>query len=652
MKRFWKMSLAVLLISAVSAPAFAWEFTMTGEWEYRMRYIGRTGGTDLFGRSDLQNAFVPNPAGGAPGTPLGSNAGIGLAGPNIYNRSPAGTSPVNGSNLPTGPTAVTGAFLSDTSNAGSSHNGSILMPFNMPQLPPAGLGGTIPLLTAVPHQVKIVRGGYSRTQSDAFWTDLRLTFRPVIKLNEAIRVHGVYNVGGYRHKYWQAVGGQGIPPFERYYMSQTSNSAYDTAAVGSWEQFRATIQLPIAVLSLGVKDFPFGTGATLGYNTRAEAFLTVVPYGPFRFLHGLWLSRGIIGNQESWATSPDSQSRNTLFQGVLATYESGPLAWGGGVIWRQNHINRNELTFTNWVGAEVAGLIAPIIAPIPVAPGLFAGVPRAMDINQMVYLSYFKYNSGRFFANAEYAWATVDFYRPGIAPRFDETYHWWMELGTFTGPAKVSLLWSIASGNVLNNGNVTKNYRPWPINYQAMEAYQFLMFETFAGGNNGGWNGNDVSFVQDEKGMMSDAFCYAGRVDYAVASNLNVFGSYLWAHRLETFGTWKGHYTSDGLDTRTLGAAGAANRAAFVVLNWGAPVGFINPFVSDGFLGWEVNLGMSWKLLEGLNLNFRYSYWKPGEYFDEAYQGIGMAGGALVANARVAGKDPIQAITGSMVIDF
>ena len=76
-------------------------------------------------------------------------------------------------------------------------------------------------------------------------------------------------------------------------MSQTSNNAYDTAAIGSWEQFRATVQLPFGIFSYGVKDFPFGTGATLGYNTRAEAFLTVVPYGPLRILHGWWFTRGM-----------------------------------------------------------------------------------------------------------------------------------------------------------------------------------------------------------------------------------------------------------------------------------------------------------------------------------------------------------------------
>jgi hypothetical protein len=599
MKRLLTVTVAVLLMAAVAAPALAWEFAMTGQWEYRMRYFARTGDIDLFGNAGLQNAW---PAGVSPTL-------VGFAGPRIYNRGTATVAPAY---------PAVGAFYADQSNP----------------------------------VYRIVKGGYSRSESDAFYSDSRLTFNPEIRVNPAIRVHGVYNIGGMRHKYFQAFDGPtniGVAPFERYYMSQTSMNAYDTAAIGSWEQFRATIQTPIAIFSLGVKDFPFGTGASLGYNTRAEAFLTVVPYGPFRFLHGLWLSRGLLGTQESWATTPDSQSRNTLFQGILATYDSGPLAIGAGAIWRQTHVNADEL------GPATAAVYA------------------AFDVNTLIYVGFMKYNNGRVFTNAEYAWATVDFYRPRFAPpggvplavvsgpRYDECYHWWWEVGAFAGPAKVSLLYAIASGPVqnlsytqggVNTGNTTKVYRPWAINYQAMEPYEFLMFNTYGGGNAGGWSALDVTFVNDDHGMMTDAFCFAGRVDYAVASNLNVFGSYIWAHRLEKAGTWKGQFLATGAD------ATAAQRQAFVLANFGAASGetaggTINPFVDDGHIGWEVNLGMAWKLLEGLNLNAKYSYWQPGKYFDQAIQGVGMTPlGVRADNAVVQGKSAIQAITGSMVIDF
>ncbi len=229
MKRLLTITLAALLIAAVAAPALAWEFSMNGLWEYRLRYWARLGGTDLFGIADLQNA--PNAA----------VVPVGFAGPNIYNR---GAVP---------------AFLADAATG----------------------------------QMRITRGGFSRYESDAFQDDSRIEINPEIRVNPAIRVFGRYNIGGMRHKYWQNVGGVGIPPYERYATFRTSETAWDTAALGSWELFRSTIQTPWGVLSLGAKDFPFGTGAILGYNTRADAFLLVVPYGPFRFLLSLWLARGL-----------------------------------------------------------------------------------------------------------------------------------------------------------------------------------------------------------------------------------------------------------------------------------------------------------------------------------------------------------------------
>ena len=51
-------------------------------------------------------------------------------------------------------------------------------------------------------------------------------------------------------------------------MQGVSDNVYDTAGVGSWEQFRVTAQTPIAILSYGLKDLPFGTGATLAKNNE------------------------------------------------------------------------------------------------------------------------------------------------------------------------------------------------------------------------------------------------------------------------------------------------------------------------------------------------------------------------------------------------
>ncbi len=69
--RTWWLVICTFSVLCCLTPAEAWEFKMTGEYEWRFRYLGRLGDKDLFGRMKLQDL----------GGPL-----IGLAGPNIYGR--------------------------------------------------------------------------------------------------------------------------------------------------------------------------------------------------------------------------------------------------------------------------------------------------------------------------------------------------------------------------------------------------------------------------------------------------------------------------------------------------------------------------------------------------------------------------------------
>jgi hypothetical protein len=596
MKRLLTVLVAGLLIAAFAVPAFAWEFSMTGEYEYRLRYLSRTGDTDLFGVAPIQDAV-------GTGAPAGQNA-VGFAGPNWYNSNMGNTRSTNG---------IVGARVTEWPfNPADPHSNIVVRHISSVTAGFADTGAG---------RARIVRGGYSTFGCDALYADSRLTLRPVIRVNPAIRVHGVYTVGGMRHKYFQNyIGGFGIgigtTPLERYYMSQTSDNAYDTAALGSWEQFRATIQTPFGIWSIGVKDFPFGIGASLAYNTRAESFLTVVPYGPFRFLYAVWLARNVPNS--SWATHPDKDQKADFFEGGAVTYDCGGFSFGYLILAR------------NWHGSSAY------------SPAL------GTDQNLLNNIAFFKYNNGRVFAAAEYSWTNLDQHFIGARPFFGEGYHFASEAGGVAGPAKLRLMYSQASGPVLNSGNPTKAYLGDAVNYQFLAPYQFLMFETYAGGND--------SF-QEDHGNMSDAYCFAARADYAVASNLNVWASYIWAHRLEQNGYWKGGKASDG------SVAGAALRNQFLTTNYGGNNG-INPYVDDGYLGWEGNVGVDWKLLEGLNMFVRYSYWQPGDWFDQAYQAVGFVNGTVPNSARsdgtglqlpiarVTGRDAIHAIQGSFMVNF
>ncbi len=598
MRALVTLVMAAMLFGWSAISAFGWEAALKGEYENRLRWLSRTGENDLFGMASAQE--------NAQGAVL-----VGFAGPNIFNTGA----------LPTVP-APTSNFLLNLGNSTG-------------------------------RQMLITRGGFSSSGSNALTNDSRLTLWPTIRVNEAIRVRGVLNIGGYRNKYSPNAGSQSIiPPLERYYVSQSSMNAGDTAALISVEQFWASIQFPWGVFSMGPRDFPFGIGATFGENTRADMYQLAVPYGPLRFMFMLWPGRS--QESEAWATVPDGTYKNDLLLGFGYTFDAGSLSLGGMTILRRFHGNN----------------------VVPYASN--------RDDNTLVYLGYLKFNNGRFFANSEYAWLHNDRYRT-IAPNpassaagktdqtlYIEGYHFFSEIGAVVGPAKLTLMCALASGPVLNDANRLRNvwaggfflgsatpapfqpganpkvYVPWSVNYQAMAPYELLMFNTYAGGNNGGWNALDVTAVADDHGMMSDGFCFAGRLDYAVASNLNVWGSFIWAHRLERAGAYFGQYQSSG----SLAAGSIPNLRKFYA-EAGRSFGTNNDYVSNGFIGGEVNCGIDWKLLEGLTFRARYSRWQPGEWFREAYQSVVVTRNGQVLTAGVLDtRDAIHAIQTSIMVNF
>jgi hypothetical protein len=635
MKRYLVVAAVLLCVVAYGAPVLAWEFELQGEYEYRFRYFGRTGDTDLFGQASLQEA---------------TGIFIGFAGPNIYG---------------------TGNLASVPGDAANTNNPALTT--IVPILPP---GNYAPVSPALNSSMRITRGGFSRWGSIARYNDSRFTLRPVFRLNPAIRVFGVYTVGGMRNKYKennvvdyrQSIDlaglrgdlgsfGLGAAPLSRYYMSQTSMNAYD-GTFGTWEQFRLTATMPWGIWSVGMKDFPFGTGATLGHNTRAEEFLWVVPYGPFRLLAAFWLGRGRF--LESWNTVPDDDTKPNIFQGYALTYDSGEVSLGALWIWRQYHQKLGTLPIASFTSIAVQpnGAITNGYYNMPNSSYYVPALQPALDENTLVNLLFFKYNNGRFFANAEYSWANVDTHFPTRtiaevpnAPAVHlEAYHFFSEWGCYAGPAKLSLMYALSSGPVLNNGNPTKVYGAYPINYQAMEPYEFLMFNTYAGGNSGGWNSTDVTFVSDEHGMMSDAYAFAGRLDYAVASNLNAYGSYIWAHRLERAGFLNGLVRDTGNGQQAESASLFVLPGTVFMSRYGGTI----PYVPDGFIGWEANVGVDWKLLENLTFKTRYSYWQPGDWFTFAYQAWGRLPGTATPSdgVIVKGRSPINAFQVSLLATF
>lgn len=629
MKRFMVVILGVSLLLSMVPSAFAWEFDMKGDFEYRIRYFSRTGPKDLFGIATLQN------------TTAGTY--IGFAGPSYYQLG-AGQ-PLSNSDAPT-----------------------------------AG--------------VIIGRGDFSKWGCDAKVADMRMRLYPTIRINEAMEAYLTLNIGGFRHKYSMnrsdvdgiIDGGAatlyptftkvnlmpGTPPFENYYMSQTSDAAYNTASIISVEQFKVAFHLPWGVFSFGTKNFPIGTGATFARNTREEAIYFLVPYGPFSFRTYLFPGEPprAFGNRDfftagtaktasslthswaGWATVPDGETKTSRFIGEVVEYQGGNIEFGVGLFNRVWHLPKAYYFIAGTNGYDTTE------TPL-----------SALDQESWTGLIWTKYNNGRFFLNAEYAFNKEDWqmsYRTAgwtfiMEPRFRvEANHLFVDGGVLSGPSKVAVMFARSSGRVMSNRvrdgiwptrpNPNKWFEAMPVNYQAMEPYNYLMFYTYAGGDN--------TFNADGTGEMGDAYALAIRADYALASNLNVWGSYLRGYRLERHGRYAGEFGNLEWWSYT---GNYGNRNAQQGRDWKFNNGYsgANPWIDDNFLGWEANVGVNWKLLEGLTLSCRYAYWNLGGWFDMAYKAFAgpavfdprMGAARQGSNIQV-GRDSIHAIATSLFVEF
>ncbi len=610
---FWVTTLLIISV----APALAWDFTMAGQFEWRYRYFGRANGyQDLFGDMRFQDSSL-NTTGSV----------IGFAGPNFYRGYNGGTvaAPVA---MPTG------------------SNGSNLM---------------------------IVRGGFSLADSDAFANDQRMSFEPEIKVNNALRLVAKMDLAGtrakYNHRDFQTNG-----PLDRWYQDRVSQNAFDTAMIPSINQYYLVAQLPWGVVQMGARHCLFGISSAQGYNFRNDSLQFIIPYGPFRFAPQIWIAReppdgygsfipygGTTGPYPGTVPDYDSGQHPKIFWCTVVLYDRGPFSfWLGRAEWMR-HTSAADLSGAGFSGVRVTYPNGPFNAPMKYQFG-------SQDFDMIYYFACVKFNNGRFFANVEGYWQAMDTHYLGVGtpstgfisgapPLYNEQSEIVAEYGALCGPAKIGGLFAWSGGPALNNGNPTKVYNGIAIDHIATDNYNYLLFHTYGGGNDAPWRAGKP-FTQDDNGAMADAYALAARMDYAVAANLNVWGSYLWASRVEENGWLAGQKSSSGTPSVGTGVSGAwtvpdAQKWKNTAVPGAGAQSSMNPYVDNSFLGWEAGVGVNWKLLEGMTFASRYAYWQPGPWFDQAYQVVGqLPSGAATANGFMQGRSAIQAFEGSILIDF
>lgn len=628
MKKLRMVLLAGLLIAALCATAHAWEFAMTGNFQWNYDYVAQGGTNGFFGTQNVVNPVI-------------------AAGPTNW--------------------------FSANTWAGSR------------------------LISST--QIGLVSG------LDASYQYQRMVLNPEIRVNNAVRVRGQYWIGGFQtYNLGAASGFDGATAVGNalgtntdlgsslYLNQQTGSALTRPISTGQWNLLWMTAQTPWGILVAGKRPAPFGMGLNSdGEHTVVSESLTIVaPYGPLRIGIGIYpwrqgvfldSQRNLTGAFAVAVGQGVANTTGTAYQklwdqsgirlqlpqlGAFVTYSNGPLDAGIIYLYWQQH--QGPESSPTALATTAAGLIRPTIDS-----AIEGGV------------AYVKYNNGRFFFNAEVDWDRWDNrFIPGLVrlapvfaglgdpyqPVFDEDWSFGTEFGFLCGPSKTSFLYAWIPGPDRRQGIWTsKNswnniaYGNVPCNWQLFMPYSYLMGYTYASGLN---FRNSLG-----EGGFTDASVVATRLDYAVAANLNWYGSFIWAWRNSGGWPW-GTLTIDS--GSAAGALNAENAVQVFGINvqggpapQNGPLGFA-PNIPDNNLGWEMTTGVDWKLLEGLTMNLRGAYWQPGEWFKFACLDRGVVTGLValpnthLALAPIGGGtfgtnpaksiDPIWAFNGQVNVDF
>jgi hypothetical protein len=474
--------------------------------------------------------------------------------------------------------------------------------------------------------------------ANAAWSYFMVDFDTTIKINSALRLYGHYRLGNWGD------------PASSWYVTEDAPGVRNSFSEGQWTQFWVAANLPWGVFAIGKRPWKFGTG--LQYDgsdsSTTESMALTVPYGPFDIgiayypfryagTSRIWVISGNNRNVHAFADPydlpwyEDSNDRNPSGQyyskadrsGAFSndflaylTFSNGPLSAGILGAYGSYHI-----------GPE-ADLRGPNEMPliVPLDSDLFHGTV------------YEKYNNGRFFLNSELAWlywtdrfgsnpatnspmiqpvAGAPRFPRGPQTRYIQQLRAAVETGVIAGPAKVSFLSLWSPGPDRRNGMYIDRqpaafvrhptYDTRLGNYSLIVPYSFIFAYNYGSGVHG--------YNLSGDGYILDAFVLAGRLDYAVAANLNLFGSFFWAQRNSDGYEWG--CLRPEIDDETHRATGNINFARVT------PGSFMSQNdltqnITERSLGYEVGLGVNWKILEGWTCGINVNYWVPGKWFSYA----------------------------------
>ena len=449
-------------------------------------------------------------------------------------------------------------------------------------------------------------------------TDYRVTFYPTFKVNKAIRllasinltslgIHSsgrpYYNMemdelgsvdttgGGYANSLWVPIvdrmGGANVP---------------NTYITVQWAKLK--IRMPMIDLSIGYKTGGAAIGLWKSDLDRSScSFRMSADYGPFIFGISPYFGRA----QSNWNTWP----RNDRNDHSVWRNEGDRNYFGGLSMSLQYNCGPIEINFAQ------DGWSTPNWADGTYTHRLGNGTPRNVNINgrpgpdAWTYDTAvgFKYSNSRFFVNAEvsHLWlhnsgrGTTEANGGRVRADIDEdAWIYGVEAGFLAGPSKLTLSYVRATGDdphtrFTNEDALNADSGVSP---NTMIRWGYLMYYVYGTGT--GWNAAG-------EGLSSNFHHVGARMDYSLAANLNVFTvlSYAWRDQANAF--WLG---GDG--------SHAALRLTNNHIRTGVPnLAPVPDHAKD--IGWEVDFGYDWKLLENLEWNLICALWFPGKFWGYAY---------------------------------
>lgn len=417
------------------------------------------------------------------------------------------------------------------------------------------------------------------------------------------------------------------------------------------------LETPLGRFDYGKRAFEFGCGLQYDGGYRSEEYLSLTaPWGPFTIGAYIYpwrrpaLVDEVVTGQPYWNFYDKSNISKVDLFGSLK-YASGPLEMGlGGTTFSYHFGPEGYVRATNRVNI----------------PGL--------SVSSTEGFIYTKYSDGRFFFNAEADWyyRTANYVSSQSGSIYDsqgdletqntdgsgsifrnqytEWWRWMVQFGMISGPCKLSFLYSYIPGPDRRHGVLIDRqpvlinlfspnvdivvYQPQHTNYDVFRPYSMILGPAYGAGELAQAVGN---LGNTPVGYMVDASIFATRIDYAVASNLNAYGAFLYANRASKSGHGWG----------SIGPLIPANITpeTFVVIVQ-SQRNFLDPFPSipDNNLGWEVSSGFDWNVLESWVISFQAGYWQPGKWFNFACIDRSVPGWDVPTSANNWGTNPARTI--------